>query len=110
MNNKTISIKAFKANKKLHRIAKDLIPKLRAFIEISEEYIFSYDFSEETIQLRLFCITNFLRLLMSELEKRTKEGELTQEFLESCYTKTEKTLSTLRKDAKEINRNTSQKE
>ena len=92
----------YKKDKDYKKLEQEILPVFEKFVAISEQYVFSGDFSADILKIRVFCLVNYLRMVFSEAEYKVSKNELTQDVLDAEYSKLSEQLSTFKDDIKKI--------
>lgn len=102
MEKKIRNLKEYKNNKTIQHLNNELLPKYEMFVAFCEEYIFKGDFSVNALEIRSFCLVNYLRMIFCEAEYRLTKNDLSADELNKLYKKLNSQMKTFRKDIRKI--------
>lgn len=102
MERKIRNLQEYKDNKSMQHLDKELLPKYEMFVAFCEEYVFQGDFSAKALELRSFCLVNYLRMIFCEAEYRLTKNDLSADELNKLYKKINSQMKTFRKDIRKI--------
>ena len=100
--NDLLDFTGYKKDKDYKKLEQKTLPAFEKFVALSEQYVFNGDFSANMLKTRVFCLMNYLRMIFSEAEYRVSKNELTQNILNTEYSKLSEQMSTFKEDIQKI--------
>ena len=92
----------YKKDRNYKKLINDFLPVFERFVALSEQHVFNGDFSEHMLEIRNFCLLNYLRMIFAEVEDRSQYGEFSADILKKEYSKVLEEMKNFKETVQEL--------